>query len=175
MRRGGLADRGRTVARSRPISGSVTWALFGGLTTNGSMDRTRREDIRPGAVTTGDTRRMSLDLSRRFKLPRRWNPRTPPLRVALSYQSEETRSVVEGVATPGGETGGSATGTGASVLTSNGRRAFNLNGDTDLSELLTFSVTASQVVNFDRNYNRQTTNLIFSAVLQLRFFAGELR
>jgi hypothetical protein len=172
---GGLADRGRTVARSRPISGSVTWALFGGLTTNGSMDRTRREDIRPGAVTTGDTRRMSLDLSRRFKLPRRWNPRTPPLRVALSYQSEETRSVVEGVATPGGETGGSATGTGASVLTSNGRRAFNLNGDTDLSELLTFSVTASQVVNFDRNYNRQTTNLIFSAVLQLRFFAGELR
>jgi hypothetical protein len=30
-------------------------------------------------------------------------------------------------------------------------------------------------VNFDRNYNRQTTNLIFSAVLQLRFFAGALR
>jgi cell surface protein SprA len=172
---GGLADRGRTVARSRPISGSVSWALFGGLTTNGSMDRTRREDIRPGAVTTGDTRRLSLDLSRRFTLPTRWNPRTPPLRVALSYQSEETRSVVQGVAPSGGEPGGSAAGTDASVLTSNGRRAFNLNGDTDLSELLTFSVTASQVVNFDRNYNRQTTNLIFSAVLQLRFFAGELR
>ena len=44
-----------------------------------------------------------------------------------------------------------------------------------LSELLTFTLTGSRVVNFDRNFNRQTTNLILSAVLQLRFFSGDLR
>ncbi len=172
---GGVADRGRTVARSRPLSASVTWAVLGGLSTNGSVDRTRREDVRPGAVTTGDTRRLSLDVSRRFRLPARWNPRTPLLRVALSYQADETQLAVQGVATPATAGAGSLIGAGGSVLTNNGRRAMNLNADTDLSELLTFSLTASQVVNFDRNYNRQVSTLIFSTVLQLRFFAGELR
>ncbi|MBU6366543.1 MAG: cell surface protein SprA, partial [Gemmatimonadetes bacterium] len=176
---GGLADRARTVARSRPLSGSVTWAVLGGLSTNGSVDRTRREDVRPGAVTTADTRRRSFDVSRRFRLPARWNPRTPLLRVAVSYQSEETELAVVGVPPVGGSPlggfVGSLVGAGGSILTNNGRRAVNVNADTDLSELVTFSLTASQVVNFDRNYNRQTSTLIFSTVLQLRFFAGELR
>jgi hypothetical protein len=36
-------------------------------------------------------------------------------------------------------------------------------------------VTGSQILNFDRNFNRRTSNLIFSAVMQMRFFAGEFR
>ena len=39
------------------------------------------------------------------------------------------------------------------MLTDNGRQAFNLNADTDLSELLTFSLTGSQILTYDRNYN----------------------
>ena len=72
-------------------------------------------------------------------------------------------------------TGTAAATTATSVLTNNGRRAFNLNANTDLSELVSFTLTGSRVLNFDRNFNRQTSNIIFSAVLQLRFFAGEMR
>ena len=61
------------------------------------------------------------------------------------------------------------------VLTNNGRRAFNLNANTDLSDLVSFTVTGSQILNFDRNYNRRTSNLIFSAVMQMWFFSGEFR
>jgi cell surface protein SprA len=175
---GGLADRSRLVARSQPLSMAVTWAFLGNLTTNGSFDRQRREDIRPGATTTGETRRVSLDVGRIFRLPRSWNTRNGQLRTNLSYQSEEATSVVAGstVALRSTEASGAPLPPAlGSVLTNNGRRALNLNANSDLSELLTFTLTGSRVVNFDRNYNRQTTNLILSAVLQLRFFAGELR
>jgi cell surface protein SprA len=176
---GGLADRSRTVARSRPLSVSATWAFLGNLTTNSSFDRQRREDVRPGSVTTGETERMSVDLGRNFRLPKSWNTRNGQMRANISYQSEETSSIVAGSSVaflnvPFADAGG-ASGALPSVLTSNGRRAFNLNANTDLSELLTFTLTGSRVVNFDRNFNRQTSNLIFSAVVQLRFFAGELR
>lgn len=176
---GGLADRSRTVARSRPLSVSATWAFLGNLTTNSSFDRQRREDIRPGSITTGETRRMSVDMGRSFRLPKKWNTRSGQMRATVSYQSEETSSIVSGSSVaflnvPFADASNASTGI-PSVLTNNGRRAFNLNANTDLSELLTFTVTGSRVVNFDRNFNRQTSNLIFSTVLQLRFFAGELR
>ena len=63
----------------------------------------------------------------------------------------------------------------ASILTDNGRQAFNLNADTDLSENLTFSLTGSHVLTFDRNYNSRLSNKVVSVILNLRFFAGELR
>ena len=174
---GGLADRSRIVARSQPLSLAITWAFLGNLTTNWSFDRQRREEIRPGATTTGETRRLSLDVGRLVRLPRAWNTRNGQLRTNLSYQSEEATSVVAGSSVlwrPA--TGGFPlpTASGA-VLTHNGRRALNLNANTELSELLTFTLTGSRIVSFDRNFNRQTTNLILSAVLQVRFFSGELR
>jgi len=170
---GGLADRSRTTARSQPLSGAITWAFLGGLTTNASLDRTRREESRPGALTNGDTRRMAFDVARRFKVPKRFTTRNATVRTSLSYQSEASQTVVEGSSSTNAAS--EVITIAPSVLTDNGRRAFNFNADTDLSELLTFSLTGSRVVNFDRNFNRQTSNLIFSAVLQLRFFAGDLR
>lgn len=170
---GGLADRSQTVARSQPLSGAITWAFLGGLTTNASLDRTRREDSRPGAVINGDTKRMSFDVARRFKVPKRWSARNATVRTSLSYQSEASQSIVQGSSTT--NLAGDVVTIAPSVLTDNGRRAFNFNADTDLSELLTFSLTGSRIVNFDRNFNRQTSNMIFSAVLQLRFFAGDLK
>ena len=170
---GGLADRSRLIARSQPLSGTITWAFLGNLGTNASLDRQRREELRPGAVTLTDTRRLSFDVSRSFRLPKKWNTRNGTMRSSISYQSEETSSIVNGtsVSAPAGETLASQT----SVLTNNGRRAFNLNASTDLTELVSFQLTGSRVLNFDRNFNRQTSNIIFSAVLQLRFFAGDMR
>ena len=123
-------------------------------------------------MTNGDTRRMSFDVARSFRLPKKWNTRNGLMRTSVSYQSEETSSIVNGTSVA---TGTAAATTATSVLTNNGRRAFNLNANTDLSELVSFTLTGSRVLNFDRNFNRQTSNIIFSAVLQLRFFAGEMR
>jgi hypothetical protein len=168
---GGLADRSSTTARSRPISGSITWKFLGNLTTNGSLDRTHREDARPGSLTTGDTRRVSFDLSRNIKLPKKWNTRTGQMRTQLSYQSEESVASVGGAS----ELPLAGSAFSSSVLTSNGRQAFNLNANTDVSELLTFSMTGSHIITFDRNYNRRMSNTVISVILQMRFFAGELR
>ena len=168
---GGLADRSSTTARSRPISGSITWKFLGNLTTNGSLDRTHREDARPGSLTTGDTRRVSFDLSRNIKLPKKWNTRTGQMRTQLSYQSEESVASVGGAS----ELPLAGSAFSSSVLTNNGRQAFNLNANTDVSELLTFSMTGSHIITFDRNYNRRMSNTVISVILQMRFFAGELR
>ena len=172
---GGLADRSRTIARSQPLSTSITWAVLGNLATSASVDRQRREDLRPGAVINGDTRRLSFDVSRSFPLPKSWNTRTGQMRTSVSYQSEETSSIVTGTSVTSQFLVASLLPNQPAVLTNNGRRAFNLNANTDLSDLVSFTVTGSQILNFDRNFNRRTSNLIFSAVMQLRFFAGELR
>ena len=172
---GGLADRSRTVARSQPLSTSITWAALGNLATSASLDRQRREDLRPGAVINADTRRMSFDVSRAFALPKSWNTRSGQMRTSVSYQSEETSSIVTGTSVSGSNVLGAFFPAQTAVLTNNGRRAFNLNANTDLTDLVSFTVTGSQILNFDRNFNRRTSNLIFSAVMQLRFFAGELR
>ena len=172
---GGLADRSRTIARSQPLSTSITWAALGNLATSASVDRQRREDLRPGAVINGETKRLSFDLSRSFPLPKSWNTRTGRMRTSLSYQSEETSSIVTGTSVSALRATSPLFSAQTAVLTNNGRRAFNLNANTDLSDLVSFTVTGSQILNFDRNYNRRTSNLIFSAVMQMRFFSGEFR
>jgi cell surface protein SprA len=168
---GGLADQSRTVARSRPLSASITWSALGNLVTNASVDRQRREELRPGSVTQGDTRRLSFDVQRTLRLPKRWNTRDGLLRTSASYQTEEALSEVNGTARFTGAMLASA----PSVLTNSGRRAYNLNASTDLSDLLTFNVTGAQIVSFDRNVNRQLSSLVLSTVLQIRFFSGALR
>jgi cell surface protein SprA len=172
---GGLADRSRTIARSQPLSTSITWSALGNLATSASVDRQRREDLRPGAVINGDTKRLSFDVSRTFPLPKSWNTRTGRMRTSVSYQSEETSSLVTGTSVQALLATSPLFNAQTAVLTNNGRRAFNLNANTDLSDLVSFTVTGSQILNFDRNFNRRTSNLIFSAVMQMRFFAGEFR
>jgi len=173
---GGIADRSRTVARQRPIQGSMTWAFLGGITINGAVNRVTRQDTRPGSITNGDARQMSFDIARQFTLPKSWNTRGK-LRTRLSYQSDENVSEVGGAIGSlviDGSPTSTATGL-TSVLTNNGRQAFNLNASTDVSELVSFSLTASQILTFDRTYNRRVSNTVLSATLNLQFFAGELR
>jgi hypothetical protein len=141
--------------------------------TGGSIDHIHREDVRPGSLTAGDTRRFSVDVVRSLPLPAQWKTRTGLLRTRLSYQSEATRATVsaarDGVPVP------AAAGLpSVSVLTDNGRQAFNVNADSDVSETLTFSLTGSHILTFDRNVNRRLATTVFSVIFQMRFFAGEL-
>jgi hypothetical protein len=50
-----------------------------------------------------------------------------------------------------------------------------LNGDTDIADNLTFSLQSARIVTFDNNLNRRISQIVLSAVLQISFFAGELR
>jgi hypothetical protein len=163
---GGLADASASRVRSLPISGSLTWGRWlGGVTTNGSVNLARRRDERPGSVVAADSRDVSLDISRSFPLPGSWNFRSP-LRTRVAWQESATESVVEGL----------GLGVGSrSVLANTGRRVFNLNADADVGEQLTLSLTASQILNLDRAFNRRLSQTVLSAVLNLQFFSGAMR
>lgn len=170
---GSQVDRSNTSSRTQSVPWSLTWAFLGNLTTTGSVDLTHREDSRPGSESLADTKRMSFELARSFPLPKKWNTRTGKLRSRLSYQSEETVATVGGTTSPDAATAPSTPT--LSVLNNSGRRAFNLNADTDVSDLVSFSMTGSHILTFDRNYNRRQTNMVLSVLLTIRFTAGELR
>ncbi len=168
---GGFADQSFGRAERMPVSASITWDLFGPLTTSASLSRTIRVDERPGARTNSRAEDMSFGLSREFALPASWNQRSG-LRTQVTWQRQSASSVV------GNELatlGASAASPFAAVLADNGREAFNFNADTDLSEALTFSLSGSHVLTFDRNFNRRFAQTTFSAILQLNFFGGALR
>ncbi len=62
-----------------------------------------------------------------------------------------------------------------SRLTDNGRRLLAASADTDLADNLTFTLQASRLVNFDRNFNRRFVQTAFTAVLHLEFFSGPIK
>jgi cell surface protein SprA len=173
---GGFAERSRGNAERVPVSASVTWNVFGPLITSVSWSRTTRDDERPGALTESRADDLSLGLSRTFPLPAEWKQKSG-LRTQLSWQRQGSRSVVTNAV---GDLGiGALDAATASlfsrVLADNGREAISLNADTDLSETMTFSLSGSRVVTFDRTFNRRFSQTTFSAVLQLYFFGGEVR
>ncbi len=173
---GGFADRSRGHAERVPVSASVTWNVFGPLITSVSWSRTIRDDERPGALTESRADDLSLGLSRTFPLPAEWKQKSG-LRTQLSWQRQGSRSVVTNAV--GDLALGALDAATASVfsrvLADNGREAISLNADTDLSETMTFSLSGSRVVTFDRTFNRRFSQTTFSAVLQLYFFGGEVR
>lgn len=170
---GVVADRSQVDSRRVPFSLSITWPALGDLITSARSSSESREDLRPGALINGTTDRQSFFVSRSFPLPKSWNTNSGRMRASASYDSERNFSTIAGYLS-GPKPENSSIASPVVVLTNNGRRAFNINANTDLSDLLTFTLAASQVVNFDRAYNRQTTNTILSAVLQLRFFSGDM-
>jgi hypothetical protein len=168
---GGFADRTRGRAERMPISASLSWNVFGPLTTSASISRTTRTDERPGALTSSESNDVSLGLARTFALPAEWKQRSG-LRTQFTWQRQGARSVVSNALTS------LSTSTPTffeAVLADNGREAFNLNADTDLSETLTFSLAGSHVITYDRNFNRRFAQTTFSAILQLNFFGSALR
>jgi hypothetical protein len=165
---GAFAEQGRGRAERVPVSATITWDLFGPLTTSVSWSYTGRDDERPGALTQSRAEDLSLGIGRTFSLPAQWKQRSG-LRTQLSWQRQGSRAVVTDAVR---ELGSAPAEPFRSVVADNGREAFNLNADTDLSETMSFSIAASRVVTFDRTFNRRFSQGTVSAVLQLYFFGG---
>jgi hypothetical protein len=153
---------GRTL--SYPLSASFMWNEAGSLTTGAAVASTYRVDSLPGSRTETWSHDIGGDLTRTFKLPAEWEMKSN-LRARLAYQHTFTSSWVE--------TSGATTL--RSRLADNGREAINFNADTDVAQNVTFSLQGSRTVTYDNNLNRRITQLVFSTVLQISFFAGELR
>ena len=149
---------------SYPMNASITWNVGTGLMTSFGVGTTHRLDSLPGSIAESRSRDLNADVSRAVKLPARFNLKND-LRTRLSYQQNSAQSWVQNQ---------SATGN-RSRLADNGRQAINLNADADVAENLTFSVTGARIVTFDNNLNRRFSQLVFTAVLQVSFFAGEIK
>jgi cell surface protein SprA len=149
---------------SYPLSAAFTWNDAGGLVTSVSFATTQRTDSLPGTVTEALSREVGSEVRRSFKLPADWELKSD-LRTRFAWQRTTANTWVE-------------TTTGSvfrSRIADNGREALSFNADTDVAENLTFSLQGARIVTFDNNLNRRLTQIVFSAVLQISFFAGELR
>jgi hypothetical protein len=160
---GGQPEERATTIRTYPVNASLTWAPGEVTTTAGYSYRTQVDSL-PGSVTNGKSSEASADVGRTFEVPARWNLKSG-IRARAGFQQAQTQSYVENLFAAGRR----------SRLTDNGRRAFTLNADTDVAENATFSIQGSRIVNFDRNLNRRLTQTVVTAVLQMQFFAGDLR
>jgi hypothetical protein len=125
--------------------------------------RTERADSLPGSAGESRSNDATAQIRKAFPLPASWNL-PGGLRTQFTYQRAETRSYVSNL----------AASSLRSRLTDNGRNQFSINADTDLADDVSFSLQASRVVTFDRNFNRRFTQTLISAVLNIQFFGGAL-
>jgi hypothetical protein len=157
------ADRRGIRIRTYPLGMSAVTAR-GAVSLQASLATTYRSDTLPGALTRSRGQDLSVELGKPFALPATWGAHSP-LRVRATFQETTAHSVVSNVAAI----------TQRSRLTDNGRRVIALSADADLASDMTFGLQASQLVSFDRNFNRRFTQTVLSAVLELKFFGGALR
>ncbi len=159
-----IDDRGQLRVRSYPLSGSVIFAGTRPLAGTVGYSYSKRLDAKPGLSSNGDNADFSVDVSKPWRLPSDWNPRSD-LRTRISYQKSQGQNfVINPFAL-----------TGESRLSDNGRRAFSMSADTDVAENLSSSFVISRVESFDRNLNRRFTQTVLSAVMHLQFYAGEFK
>jgi hypothetical protein len=159
---GAALERRATRIRTYP----ATLTLVGpgdDLSVNLGITQADRTDSLPGSAGESRSTDATASITKAFPLPASWNL-PGGLRARLSYQRTETQSYVSNLA---------ATSL-RSRLTDNGRSSISLNADTDLAENMSFSLQASRVVTFDRNFNRRFTQTLLSAVLNIQFFGGAL-
>ena len=145
---------------SYPFSASAVTA-WGQVAISAAYALTRRVDSLPGSLARRRASDLAADIGKSFSLPEGWKVKNP-LRTRVSWQESLTQSFVSNALAEGA----------LSRLTDNGRRALNLNADTDVAENMTFSLQASRVVTFDRNLSRRFVQTVLTAVFQLQFFAG---
>jgi len=153
-------ERRESRQESYPFTATAVTAI-GQVAFSAAYAITRRVDSLPGSVARRRASDLAADISKSFSLPDDWKVRNP-LRTRVAWQETLTQSFVSNAQAEGAR----------SRLTDNGRRAFNFNADTDVAENMTFSLQASRVVTFDRNFNRRFVQTVFTAVFQLQFFSG---
>jgi hypothetical protein len=159
---GGQLERRATRLRTYPASLTMN-GPGNDLSLTFGFTRSDRRDSLPGSAGESRSTDGTAVITKAFPLPGSWNL-PGGLRTSLSYQRAETRSYVSNLA---------ATSL-RSRLTDNGRNQISLNADTDLADDISFSLQASRVVTFDRNFNRRFTQTLISAVLNIQFFGGAL-
>src|SRR5205085_8366826 len=89
------ADARATLNQSWPLSGTVTWAALGGLTTGAGLTTSRRTDDLPGSRLTSTTRDANAELTRAFKPPARWGLKSD-IRTRIGWQDLHARTLVNG-------------------------------------------------------------------------------
>ncbi|MEX1186531.1 MAG: cell surface protein SprA [Gemmatimonadaceae bacterium] len=160
----GADDRSGSRFRSYPINLSLSWALVPGLTTSGGFSRVRRAESKPGVNSRSRNTDYNVDVGMPFRLPA-GEGKHRDVRTRFSYQSGQGSSfVINPLAL-----------NNTSRLFESGRRALTLSADTDVGENLASSFLISRVASFDRNFNREITQTVLSAVLHLQFFGGDLK
>jgi hypothetical protein len=147
-----------------PLGASILWNDAGRLAMSFNVASTYRVDSLPGSVGDARAHEVTADASRAFKLPADWQMRSE-LRARLGFQETRSTSYVQNAFAEGLR----------SRLADNGRQAVTFNADTDVAENLTFSLQGARIVTFDNNLNRRLTQTVLSAVLQIKYYAGELR
>jgi hypothetical protein len=149
---------------SYPLNASIAWN-FGGLSTAGGYTLTTRLDSMPGSFARGRTEDVNLDIGRAFRVPDSWGlGLKSPVRARFGLQQSRASTYVYG------DQGGPV-----SRLVDNGRSAFNLNADTDLSDAVMFTFQLSRVITYDNNLNRRLNEFVLSTVLQIQMSAGPLK
>ena len=146
--------------RTIPLNTSVAWGFGRGLTTSAGYTLTTRTDSLPGSVADGKSEEMSVDVGRAFKFPKNLGFTIDnDVRARLGWQQTRSSTYINDLAR-----------FGSSRLSDNGRSAFSLNADTDLSETVIFTLQGSRVITYDNNFNRRATQYVLSTVFQVQFF-----
>ncbi|GAC1514898.1 MAG: hypothetical protein NVS1B4_03740 [Gemmatimonadaceae bacterium] len=152
--------------RTYPMNASVAWGYGSGLSTAAGFTATRRDDRRAaGTLDRSAIDELSVDMGKAFAVPERWGFKSD-VRTSIGYQTSRTQTFVTGL---------TADALGSRRTAGNGRRAFNINADTDFDQNVTFSLQGSQIVTFDNNLNRRFTQTVITASIHLSFFAGDFR
>jgi hypothetical protein len=148
--------------RQYPLRGTLVWDLFGGFTTSAGWLRTTRRELRSGGTSEGEQNDVTGDISKLFRLPESWGLPSNVLRAYLGLQRISTATIF-------------LADTAEKRIADNGRWALNARAETDVAENASFSLSASRTVTYDEVNDRRFTQFVLSAVLQLEFFAGELK
>jgi cell surface protein SprA len=143
-----------------PVGGTIIWSLGGALSTGARYALTRRVDSLPGSVARTHGDEVSVDAGRAFRIPSSWGFGIKnEIRTRFGIQQTHTSTFVY-----------DELGTFQSRLQDNGRQAFNLTADTNLSDNMVFTLQGSHIVTFDNNLAHRFAQTVFSTVLQIQFF-----
>jgi hypothetical protein len=157
-------DRGETVVTSYPANLSIVFAGARPLSSTVGYTLSRRRETRPGLSAKSADADVTVEIAKPWALPPSWKPRSD-LRTRVSYQDTHGDNFVLNPLSI----------TEESRLSDNGRRAISFSADTDVAENFASSFVVSRVESFDRNLNRRFTQTVLSAVLHLKFFAGDVQ
>ena len=149
-----------SLVRTIPLNTTIAWGFGRGLTTSAGYTLITRADSLPGSVADGRSEEMNVDVGRAFKFPRSLGFTIEnDIRARIGWQRTRTSTYINDLSR-----------LATSRLADNGRSAFSVNADTDLSETVIFTLQGSRVLTYDRNFNRSASLLVLSTVLQVQFF-----